>query len=361
MLASPADMIPIRNNVHFLFCEEVNIVSPGLRFNGYVNSGDLKIDTTQNRPSSHKTALFVGKRSYNYFTFYLLEGSSIHLKHCTERFLSFTVIIGRANFETWKEYQYCDDCYYEQSFLEPAESCSDDDRYGKFSLEARVEDEYFFIYNNDIYMDDWVNLKIEIVHAVFNLQNATTFCTDVTNCNVILDGPSDTAVIWVKDYNYDLGKYNHPEFSVKCVPRIWAYLLIHGFPVLFIGLFLSILIQKTCRDPDSSYNQSTERTPLLYNTAVLPPSYSTVLSEPPKYEDIIRTYEPPSYSEAVAVLETGQSATTYHTHIENEPVLDGSIPSINIQNETNGRHTVYSINSIVASVNEEQMASQSQH
>lgn len=346
MLASPSDMIPVRDHVHFLFCEEVNIVSPGLQFNGYVFSGDLKIDQTQTSHSSQKTALFLEENSYDYLAFYLLEKSTVNLKHCSELLLTFTVIIGRENFEIWKRNQYCDNCFFDQSILVPLESCKDENRFGRYSLEALTGDEYFIIYSNDNLEGDWVDMTIEVDHTIYDMQNATTSCTDATQCNIILNGPGDTAVIWVMNYNYDLGQYNHPEFSVKCVPRIWAYLLIHGFPILLIGVCISILIQRTCRDPnDRSFNIQSERTPLLYGTTVLPPSYSAVFSQPPKYEDIVQTCEPPPYSEVLESLETGRnypvSSTNSSTH--NERNIHGITYSVSAQNESNERLTRFSI------------------
>lgn len=328
LLATPTDMIPIQNHVHFLFCEEVNIISPGLQFNGYIMSGTLEIDDSKSQQYSQKTALFIKERVYEYFAFYFLERSKIALKHCSEDFLTFTVIIGKDNFEIWKKYQYCDNCYFDKRFLFAAGSCVSEEAYSDFVLETIVADEYFIIYSNDNFKDVWVDINIELDRAMYNFQNSTTVCTDSIQCDIILDGPEETPLIWVMDYNYNLGQYNHPQFSIKCVPRIWAYLLLHGFPVLFIGICLSMIIKKSCRNPETNnLNIQNERTPLLYNSAVLPPSYSTVFREPPKYEDVMRTCAPPPYCQVLA----GSLETVDITHDLNENVSSDNIQAVQVE------------------------------
>ena len=107
----------------------------------------------------------------------------------------------------------------------------------------------------------------------------------------------------------DLGQYKHAQFTTKCVPRVWSYLLFHGVFVIVLGVTCSVIIQKFCNNPDSARLwslQSTERTPLLYGSTS-PPSYTNVILNPPKYDDVMRY--PPSYSDVTRNMTVTQTQT----------------------------------------------------
>lgn len=305
-IASPGDMVPIQRHVDFLFCEQVHIDSPGLEFDSYLVYGDLKLDNRK-RSSSKEAALFIDQKTYNYFALYLLVGSNLHVKQCVKEFVTLYVIEGNTNYEQWQKNHYCDGCYMFKEFLQGQKDCVGEDKYFVFQTDINVEDTYFIVYFNENDSQTWVDVAIDINRSVFDLTNSSTACIGATSCDIILDGPDQTPVFLVKDYNYDVGIYNHPEFAIKCVPRIWAYCILFGVPVLLIGISFSVLIHKLCRSSsEGSFRLNSERTPLLFNAA-LPPSYSTVLSEPPKYEDIMRTCEPPPYSDYVVILDSNET------------------------------------------------------
>lgn len=325
-IAFPGDMVPIRQHVDFLFCEQVHIDSPGLEFDSYLVYGDLKVDKRKTA-SSKEAALFIDQNTYNYFALYLLVGSNLNLKQCVKEFVILYLIVGQANYEQWQKNHYCNDCYLFKQYLDAHKDCVGEDKYFVFKTDITVEDNYYIVYFNENNSETWVDVIININRSLFDLSNSSTGCIGATSCDIILDGPDQTPVFLVKDYNYDVGIYNHPEFSIKCVPRIWAYCIVFGVPVLLIGISFSVLIHKLCHSPSEGHRRfNSERTPLLFNAA-LPPSYSTVLSQPPKYEDIMRTCEPPPYAEYVVILdnnETGYSnqnistSDTNNEHITND-------------------------------------------
>lgn len=326
-LATPSDMIAVSDHVNFLFCEELKIKSPGLQFNAYLVLGDLEVDSQATKRTIQTTAMFVSARNYDYFAFYFLKDSSLTLQHCSKKFMTVYVIIGNSNFEDWKNDQYCGDCYFTRHYVPSKSNCSPN-QYSTFTIDILVEEEYFIVYSNDNYEDAWVDLHIDMDRRVYDLRNATPICTETTECDLFLEAPNQTPLFWVMDY-YNLGEHNHPLASTKCIPRIWAFLVIHGFPVLLIGILATFIIQRTHRRANE-LNRVTERTPLLID-ASLPPSYSTVMLDPPKYEDISRLCEPPSYTEVIADLQSSPAQTL----TERNSDISAPVPNLTEQNSEN--------------------------
>ena len=344
--ASPSDTRPVTNNINFLFCEVVSIESPGTPMDVYSFMGPVKIDSSNTKHVYQKTALYSSVNSYNFFTLYLLPGSTAKIQHCTKALIVFYVFSGAKHFKQWKDDPYCEFCYDAKIYLLGTNDCRWDSDYKEFDLNVTNEGEVFFVYANEDLESAWVDLILNINRTVYDLRDAARVCTDVTECQVSLDEPDITAVYHVEDGS-DIGELDHSKFTTKCVPRVWAYFLTHGLGILLIGITCSILIQNMCKDRYSLYNNTSfsgysdnERTPLLYDPSALPPSYNTVTLSPPKYEDIVRDCEdPPPYLEAIAALAARNNSLNVNTtgietsgeRVDNSSNTTNS-PSADVQN-----------------------------
>lgn len=303
--ASPSDMLPIKDNVDFLFCEKVAVSSTGYHFNAYVETGDLIISADKREPFSQTTSLLVDREAYSIIPFYFLPTTYLFIRHSVPEPIIVYVIAGVKNLQKWKNYRTCDNCYVSKHYLFPNDSGpgSQWEQSNDIRLSITKEDNYFIVYSNDNIDETWVRLNLSLDRSVYDLNNSAVYCTGQTMCDIDLKNPKDHAVIWItpSQINSNLADAADNNITVKCVPRIWAYLLLHGIPVLFIGICGSILMQKMCRDADD--DDLSERSSLLGSSrsgSALPPTYSSVILHPPKYEDIVRDEGLPSYSEAVA-------------------------------------------------------------
>lgn len=297
-MSSPSDMRPIRKHIDFLFCEKVKVTSPFFRFNGYVVSGNLEMsrDTTE---FHQNTAIDAEPEAFKIIPFYFLPSTKLNLKNQLQNPVTVRVYLikGRENLDTWKQHRSCDNCFIvkkDLSYQVKSEGWLDNN---EISYIVTDEDEYYLVYSNEDTAMTWVDINIDINRTMYDISKATLYYENVNECSLELVSPKDTALIWIHSDD-DIAQSGDTAFTTECVPRIWAYLLIHGIPVLFLGLSCSVVLQKLCRIQGDS--GPSERSPLLDSER--PPSYNSVVLSPPKYEDIVRSDELPSYAQAVASL-----------------------------------------------------------
>ena len=319
LMSSPSDMRQIKDHVDFLFCEKIRVTSPVFRFNGYISSG--KLGYAKEREDFHQvTAINVDAEAFKIVPFYFLPSTTVNIQNqiCDQVTVNVYVINGRENLRIWKENRYCDDCYLWQKTLDPSSdemhSCSEWPAENTISLEVTGEGEFFVVYRNEDTVGAWVNLKVNINRTVYDIEQAHLHCINVNDCSFELSNPKDTAIIWVDETEDLSGKSDvDSTMTTECVPRIWAYLLIHGLPVLIIGITFTLILRKVYGVDESDGRRITERSPLIQSE--LPPSYSNVILSPPKYEDIVRGDELPSYAQAVATIYQHSEHTQQSLHV----------------------------------------------
>ncbi|KAH3895357.1 uncharacterized protein LOC127864231 [Dreissena polymorpha] len=299
--ASPSDMRPITNNINFLFCEEVVVTSSGLPFDGYVMSAHALSERTVTN-FTQTTAVFIEQGSFNYLSMYLLNYSRIELRFNSQIAMTFFLIKGTSQFRKWQHDEDCADCYIDKIALQPK-------NLSLFAFSVTADDDYFFVYRAAYLEQTWVDISLNINRSVFVLDHTPRACLLQQECDLLLSKPDDVVVISLQPGN--LGEFKHANLTTKCAPRIWAYLVLHGLPVLLIGVCLSVIIQRCCSSPSGTPD---ERSPLLYS-AGLPPDYHTITASPPKYEDIMHDDSPPPYAQVVRDLGTyGIQADGAQTH-----------------------------------------------
>lgn len=306
--ATPSDMRAVIKNFHPLFCAGAKISSPHVTFDAYLIQGDLRTDTLDRQIYESKSAFYVDAKQVYFFTFYLLIDSSIIMRHCPNQFVTFYVFRGQDNFDWWKKDQYCEECYLFKRYLYKPFNCD------AFSMKVDTEDEYFLVYSNEHKTGTWVDLHVSQNRSIYDLGDSSPICSNVYSCEVVIYDLEQTAIYQVNGY-YNLDDNNHPVFTTECVPRIWSYVIIHGLISVFIGAICTVFIHKCCKESHTRFtlnSRSEERAPLLTNQ--LPPSYSTVVLTPPKYEDIAKDFDSdlPSYSDVLAYSANGQCNVTIH-------------------------------------------------
>ena len=309
--ATPADMRPVVNNFNPLFCGGAKIMNTKVTFDAYLIQGDLTTDTAHRKIYESKSAFYVEEKQFYFYTFYLLRDSTINIQHCPDQTLMFYVIKGQDNFNQWKDDMFCDECLVSKRFIY---FCDD------FSMLVEDEDEYFLVYSNEFSTGTWVSIHVFQNRSIYDLGDASPVCSNVYDCEVSIYDLEQTAIYQVNGY-YNLDDNSHTEFTTKCVPRIWSYVIIHGVIAVLIGALGTVLIHKYCKDRPNRVRTinglTDERAPLLQNQ--LPPSYSTVILTPPKYEDVVKQYDNdlPSYSEALSAETYRQINSGTDVHVPN--------------------------------------------
>jgi hypothetical protein len=137
--ARPTDMREITNGLDTLYCAGAEVYSLYWDADVYlltdkprVNPGLRQIHT------AHESQRIQG-RYYHYYTYYMLEGSSVSVNSTCDTHLDFYVFQGHANFEKLINNEECDRCYiYYQSFR----------GFINYELKNTSTDDYYFVYVN---------------------------------------------------------------------------------------------------------------------------------------------------------------------------------------------------------------------
>lgn len=311
--ATPADMRAVTKNFHPLFCAGAKIISPKLTFDAYLIQGKLTTDIVQRQLYESKSAFYVGAQQFYFFAFYLLFDSSVIMRHCPKRFVTFYAFRGQDNFDNWRTDQNCERCYLNKRYLPPSLDCD------AFTMIVEEDDDYFLVYSNEHGTGTWIDIHVSQNRSVYDLGHSVPVCSDVLDCEVSIYDLQQTAVYQVNGY-YNLDDNSHTVLTTQCVPRIWSYILVHGAIAILLGAVGSVLIHKLCKDQQDSftlYRDTGEQTPLLNDQ--LPPSYSSVILTPPKYDDIVKNSdsELPSYADVLCVDTYREGNETIHGRMEN--------------------------------------------
>ncbi|XP_033760209.1 uncharacterized protein LOC117342252 [Pecten maximus] len=156
----------------------------------------------------------------------------------------------------------------------------------------------------------WAECQLDLTRTVYKTDTSAS-CFKVTTCEFSLalkeSYPPKQVIVKLEPDKIASGdRYMYESTSIQstCVARLWVYILLFLCCPAIVCIILSVLIYKCCSDPeqedeDEEEDISDERSPLLWESA---PSYSAVVTEPPKYEDIMTETDDrlPSYEEAVA-------------------------------------------------------------
>ncbi|OWF40557.1 uncharacterized protein LOC110463631 [Mizuhopecten yessoensis] len=310
---SASDMKVIDGKLSHLFCDSVNIdtanpTSDFAPFSAYIVGTPLKIDPTHKENYGFQLS-FDFHQPWTYATrqFYLLSGSSAKL-FCPQvtGIMGVVIIKGQANYTEFIQdspnYQ-CVGCEYAHVIYNERHS-------GPNSWTFSDTDEYFFVFIGQESL--WASCELDLTRTAYKTDISTSSCYKVTTCEFSLgleeSNPPKQIIVKLEPDKVASGKrymYSTTSIQSTCVARLWVYIVLFLCCPGIVCIILSVLIYKFCADPvedddDDDDDISDEQSPLLWDSA---PSYSgVVVTEPPKYEDIMADNDNqlPSYEEAVA-------------------------------------------------------------
>ncbi|XP_069103501.1 uncharacterized protein [Argopecten irradians] len=303
------DMRVIDRKISHAFCDSINIDTANVKsnfapFSAYLVDGPVEIDPIRKEKDALELTFDIQERwSYATRQFHLLSGSSAKL-FCPEVTGTMDVVImkGRSNYTRFMEDSpnyHCIGCEFARVQYSIRHS-------GPTTWTFPNTDEYFFVFVGHEAL--WADCKLDLTRSVYKT-DTTASCYKVTTCEFSLslqesNPPKQVIVKLEPDKDSTSSRYMYSTTSIQstCVARLWVYILIFLCCPAMLCIIFSVLIYKCCSDPeeeedDNDDDISDERSPLLWDNA---PNYSAVVTEPPKYEDIIGDNRLPSYEEAVA-------------------------------------------------------------
>lgn len=272
LFVSPTDMrIVPDSQISTIFCEAVRLDSSTVSFDSYLIDFGVSLGNQRQLFNVTDTKT-IGSTTHTYYSFYLLEGSTLSVKACTIiDCVIFYVIEGKNNLDRWLA-DDCDECYvYSTTF------CNGCDFQFIYKIDIFQTDEYFVAYKSS-YNDATLTTNLYLNRALYDTSHYTQRCMNTFACRFDFDMVHTLDVVYhIKAQSLD----SSTELSVHCEPRIWIFTLFFlVFPII-IGIMITFgivaLDRRPMQVPQSSHvNMPTQvQRPVVSRTA-----------ETPKYEDI---------------------------------------------------------------------------
>ncbi|XP_046557573.1 E3 ubiquitin-protein ligase APD2-like [Haliotis rubra] len=302
---SPTDMRVITHKISSIFCSKLMINSKSV-ITTYSFDEAPQIDSFSSETYSTdlKTTF---RNDYIYWRFYLLRGSQVELRSCSEADVWIYVIAGAANWERWSKNMLCHHCFLHKRLLTKTH-CSGSDVADVFTFMVNRTNDYFIVYRRTSDAA-FLRVKLSLDRTLYDVTKATRLCTnDESACEYALQYSRTPYIV----YHMGAGPYGkNAGLDTVCEPRIWIYFVIFFMGPFMIGAVLSIIVNKqwgetSTTSSTSRYNaHDDERAYLLGSDRAVHPRYSSI-PQPPKYEDIEpnRHSPPPSYEAAMRQTRT---------------------------------------------------------
>lgn len=310
------DMRILSEGYSTFMCNSVKLTS-SYRMNVYLMPDVPQIDTSIRETYNMSSSMYLSGESYEYWGFYLLQGSKVTVYSCSSQRVTLLIIRGFDNLQTWKKDDSCSDCVMSRQVLSHTGNCVFFDfDYTQYDLHVFDSDDYYFVYVTNVFSSS-VSARFYLNRTLYDVTSAKDRCNLDYTCFFELSYLSPEVVV------YHIGRggiATTVDMRTHCLPQVGLYMTFFVLPELTIGILLTILIRKKCRDPinvtvrrerrNVRLRNEGPRTPLL--SARTPGSgvvsgqpllnpISEQTDAPPKYEDVERQC-PPSYEESMKVL-----------------------------------------------------------
>lgn len=295
------DMIWLTNGLSNTFCNEVTISSVGDRqavFSAYLMESKPVVNSSLLKQWKAESVFFVSFSSNSYHKFRLLKGSILMLQTCSDGYAQVMIIKGDKVYTDFVDNNYmCDDCTEQTFDLSPKHCDAKQHNYfTHIKYQVTSSDNFYIVFRSS--EDAWLTLFYNISRTLYDTTTAVSSLQSVMNGRLSLDLKQQYLIVQVETDNYSLDQY---EILTDCSPRTWIYLLIFFVVPHVLGICVTIMIYKLCKDSASQMHLSQESNESLYGPVFQGYSNygSTSILAPPKYADIVRDIQekPPSYNE----------------------------------------------------------------
>ncbi|XP_067670266.1 uncharacterized protein [Haliotis asinina] len=293
---SPTDMRIITHKISSIFCSKLMINSKSVIA---TYSFDEAPQISKFPAETYSTELKTAFRNDNiYWRFYLLRGSQVEVRSCSEADVWIYVIAGSANWNRWSKNMLCRRCYLLKHLLMKTQ-CSSSDVADVFTFTVNRTDDFFIVYRRTS-DTAFLHVRLSLERTLYDVTQATRMCIDdISACEYALQYSRTPYIV------YHMGAVPYgtdTRVDTVCEPRIWIYFVIFFMGPFMVGAVLSIFVHRQWGETSTTSSSSGpgeddyERSYLLGSDRPAYPRYSSI-PQPPKYEDIEpnRHSPPPSY------------------------------------------------------------------
>ena len=240
--------------------------------------------------------------SYRYLYYFLHRNSPVSLTYCLENdeftALSFLLIKGKSNFDSWKEDG-------EGSHTVTNFDISNDCTGGKesFSYTVTSEDTYYFVFDNtDLDSSVTIQAEIELNRTEYLPRNVSirdSCSINGDSCSVSVPYNSDYVAL-LEVGSDGIQPDDNVAFNWSCKARVWIYVLIVLLPLLFVVVALCVVLVVCVycarkRSKNANYATLPAETPAPVNTTAttVQTTTTTTTAPPPMNPDY--NPAPPGY------------------------------------------------------------------
>ena len=301
--ATPTDMIPITRGVSPSFCTGVSFQT-GFTADFYLlDSKPVLLSNTTNYQIQRNTT--IQSDTYEYWGFYLTEGSSVKIKSCQSGYHSVSFyVISSAHWNDWQLDNNCD-CWERKTTNVP--NCGIPVRStNDMRFVASRTDEYYFVFANHDLASSAIQVSFDLQRVQYDISKAVKTCEHTYSCDLDYSN-YDTDQTIVAYIPYQLDKiHDDALINSKCDRRIWVFLMIFLFtPLVLFGLCVA-LIYRICKDPNPTeeprsmsgsapFARMEAGNSIANKSSSINNDYRTkyggiteVTTSPPSYDDVIR-------------------------------------------------------------------------
>ena len=278
--ASPSDQRELHKFSTTYFCRSVEITSTST-FGTFLLLFPPQIDDSN--PDSFQTTMNVriSPGNFQYWGFYLLEGSTLILIVCTENTSdNFELLIfeGEDNFENFEDGCFDGSCPYMQSQALYSNSCDSQPNKTRVTMEITSTNDYYIVLSARNTPDTVsATIDINLLKSVYTLSAiGESVCFSQKTC--MLTGTASTyGVLFIEPDNSAYNSFN----EVKCLADAETFLFMFLVIPIMIACVISVsMVLKTRgQQDDSSTQTSTSRTRRRSRLYSGPPTYEELFHE----------------------------------------------------------------------------------
>ena len=283
--SSPSDQREIHQFPSTYFCSSVEIQSTS-KFNTFVLLFRPQIEDKTLLSFQNTVNIGISPGNFQYWYFYLLEGSVINVDICTKgnpNNFDLYIFETESNFETFEDGCFEKSCPYMDTRVVSDTQCNNTWNSTQLTIKISNTNDYYIILSAKNSLETvTATVNITLLRSVYSLSAiGESLCFSQTNC-VITGAISTYGVLFTTPANSAYNSFT----QVKCLADGETYLLIFLVIPVMVASVISVSVvlkARGTRDLDDSSTQTTTRSRRR--------SRSRLYSGPPTYEELFHDEE----------------------------------------------------------------------
>ncbi len=276
--ASPSDQRQLRTYAGTYFCQSVEIISTS-KFNTFVLLFPPYIEDTDLVPFQDNVNLGIAPGNFQFWSLYLLEGSTIQLGICTDQSIEVLLFKTAENFRKYQDGCFTNSCPFAFSQIIAKNNCDTNCNSTNISIDISETNEYYVV------LSAQASLKTVVAVVNLQLQRATysvssvgdSLCISQSSC--VLTGTSGTfGILFVAPANSAYNSF----VEVTCLADAETYLFLFLIIPIMIGCVASVSMafrKRASRDQDDTSTQTPPRAGRRPRLVSGPPTYEELFFE----------------------------------------------------------------------------------